>query len=202
MPLIDAAPDALARTYAQALFDLTKAAGGASATEQTLGELEDILELARTEPKFGEFLASLILPAKSRAASIQKVFRGKASDLTVNFLLVLNDKDRLSHLPSIVAAFEQIVQESFGRVEVDVYTATPIDQQQVSDIRSRLQSVLKREPVVHTYVDPSLLGGLRLQIGDQLIDASVATRLRRMRDRLGGTGAAHIRANADKLVSE
>jgi F-type H+-transporting ATPase subunit delta len=202
MPLIDAAPDALARTYAQSLFELAKERGGAAATEQTLGELEDILELARAEPKFGEFLASLILPAKSRSTSIQKILRGRASDLTVNFLLVLNEKDRLSHLPSIVAAFEQLVQESFGRVEVDVYTATPIDQGQLNDIRSRLQSVLKREPVMHAYVDESLLGGLRLQIGDQLIDASVATRLRKMRERLAGAGAAQVRARADKLVSE
>ena len=202
MPLIDAAPDALARTYAQSLFELTKERGGASATEQTLGELEDILELARTEPKFGEFLASLILPAKSRAASIQKILRGRAADLTVNFLLVLNEKDRLSHLPAIVAAFEQLVQESFGRVEVDVYTAAPIDQQQVSEIRARLQSVLHREPVVHAYVDESLIGGMRLQIGDQLIDASVATRLRKMREKLDGAGATQIRANADRLISD
>lgn len=202
MPLIDAAPDALARTYAQSLFELAKEQGGAQRAELVLAELEDILEIARTEPKFGEFLASLILPAKSRAKSIQSIFRGKASDLSVNFLLVLNRKDRLSHLPAIVAAFEQLVQESFGRVEVDVYAAAPIDHDQVQQIRQRLQSVLGREPVVHTYVDPSLIGGLRLQIGDQLIDASVATRLRKMRDKLSGPGSAQIRARAGDLISD
>lgn len=202
MPLIDSAPDALARTYAQSLFELAKQQGGAERTEQTLGELEDILELARTEPKFGEFLASLILPAKGRAASIEKIFRHKASDLTVNFLLVLNAKERLSHLPPIVSAFEQLVQESFGRVEVNVHTAAPIEHDQLNQIRERLRAVLKREPVIHTYTDPKMLGGLRLQIGDQLIDASVATRLRRMRDNLNHSGASQVRSRADSLMSE
>lgn len=200
MPLIDSAPDALARTYAQSLFELTKQQGGAERTEQTLGELEDILELARSEPKFGEFLASLILPAKSRAASIEKIFRHKASDLTVNFLLVLNAKDRLSHLPSIVAAFEQLVQESFGRVEVNVHTATPIEHDQLNMIRDRLRAVLNREPVMHAYTDPKMLGGLRLQIGDQLIDASVATQLRRMHDNLNTSAASRVRSQADSLM--
>lgn len=200
MPLIDAAPDALARTYAQSLFELAEQQGGAAGTEEILGELEDILELARTEAKFGEFLSSLILPARKRKATLKTIFGGRVSGLTLNFLLVLNDKERLSHLPTIVSAYERMVQEAFGRVEVDVYTPAPIDQHQLADIRSRLQTVLKREPVMHAYVDESMIGGIRVQIGDQLIDASVATRLRKMREKLTQNAAALIRSRADGLI--
>lgn len=200
MPLTESAPDALARIYASSIFDLAKQHGGAENAQNILGELEDILEMARADARFGEFLASLILPASKREASLKTIFSGRVSDLTLRFLLVLNDKERLSHLPAITAALEQIVQESFGRVEVDVYTAAPIDQQELNDIRQRLQSVLKQEPVLHAYTDPKLIGGLRLQIGDQLIDASVATRLRKMRDQLTRSGGAEIRAKADRLI--
>ncbi len=200
MPLIQSEPDALARIYATSLFDLAKAAGGPQGCENTLGELEDILELARANPQFGEFLSSMILSAKERKSSLAKILKGRVSDLTYHFFQILNEKGRLSHLPSIVAALEQMVQHAYGRVEVDVYTAAPIDQQETAAIRSRLQSMLGKEPVIHAYTDPAMIGGIRLQIGDQLIDGSVQTQLRRLRDNIASTGGAEIRSKAAGLI--
>jgi F-type H+-transporting ATPase subunit delta len=204
MPLIDTAPDAVARIYASSLFDLAKAEGHGSPerAEQILSELEDILELARSDAKFAEFLSSMILPARSREVSLKKILTGQCSELTLRFLLILNRKGRLSHLPAIATAFEQRVQDAYGRVEVDVYTAEAISQDEVNQIRDRLRDALRREPVVHAYTDPSMLGGLRLQIGDQLIDASVSSRLRKMRTRLSEHATGQIRANADRLTAD
>ena len=202
MPLIESAPDALARLYASALFDLAKESGGQEAIENTIGELEELLELARADATFNEFLSSQILPTDARASSLEKILGDNVSDLTKRFLLVLNAKGRLGNLAPITAAFDQLVQEAFGRVEVDVYTAAPIDADELNSIRERLQSILGKEPVVHPYVDNAMIGGLKLQIGDQLIDASVATRLRRLRDKLSGEGSAQVRAAADRLVGE
>ena len=128
------------------------------------------------------------------------VFTGRVDDLTLRFLLVLNRKERLSRLPSIAAAFDERVQHAFGRIEVDVYTPSPISQDEVSFIKARLQAVLQKEPVIHAYTEPAMIGGVKLQIGDQLIDASVASGLRRMRDQLNTKGLAEIRARADKLM--
>ena len=75
-----------------------------------------------------------------------------------------------------------------------------LTEDQVREIRDRLQSILKREPVVHTYTQATMIGGLKLQIGDQLIDASVETRLRKMRDQLTQAGGASIRATADQML--
>lgn len=201
MPLTHTEPDALARIYAASLFDLARQGGGGpQACESTLGELEDILEIARANPQFGEFLASMILSSSERKSSMQKMFQGRVSDLTYKFLQVVNEKDRLGHLPAIVAAFEQMVQHSYGRVEVDVYTAAPIDQSEIASIRSRLQSMLGKEPVIHAYTDESMIGGLRLQIGDQLIDGSVQTQLRKLREKVSSTGGAEIRAHAARLI--
>jgi F-type H+-transporting ATPase subunit delta len=200
MPLTHSEPDALARIYAGSLFELAKQNGGPQACESTLGELEDILELARADAKFGEFLSSMILPAKEREASLKTILQGRVSDLTYKFFQVVNEKDRLSHLPSIVAALEQMVQHAYGRVEVDVYTAAPIDQAETQAIRSRLQGMLGKEPVIHAYVEPEMIGGIRMQIGDQLIDGSVKTQLRRLRDNISSTGGAEIRAQAARLI--
>ena len=201
MPLTHTEPDALARIYAASLFDLAKQGGGGpQACESTLGELEDILEMARANPQFGEFLASMILSSSERKSSMQKMFEGRVSDLTYKFLQVVNEKDRLGHLPAIVSAFEQMVQQSYGRVEVDVYTAAPIDQNEIASIRTRLQSMLGKEPVIHAYTDESMIGGLRLQIGDQLIDGSVQTQLRKLREKVSSTGGAEIRVHAARLI--
>jgi F-type H+-transporting ATPase subunit delta len=201
MPLTFAEPDALARVYARSLFELAQKAGGQPKIEETLAELDDILELARTDARFGEFLASRILTPKARGASLGKIFGGRVSDLTLNFLRVLNAKDRLQHLPPIIAAFDQMVQEEFGRIEVNVYTATAAQPAELDAIRQRLKSVLGKEPVVHAYAEPSMIGGLKLQIGDRLIDASIASSLRKLRDRLNQDGSAGIHAKAERFFN-
>lgn len=200
MPLIFSEPDALARTYAVSLFDLAQQAGGQSTAEQVAGELEDLLELAKSDPAFSEFLSSRILSARNRGRSLRNILSGRVHDLTLRFLLVLNEKDRLSHIAPISAAFDQLLQTSYGRVEVDLFTATPADTREIESVRSRLREVLGKEPVVHAYTDPSMIGGLRLQIGDQLIDASIASSLRKLRERLTVDGAASVRARADRFL--
>lgn len=200
MPLTTAEPDALSRLYATSVFELAQAEGGQARIEEILGELEDILELARKDYSFGEFLSSLILSRSDRQRSLETMFKGRVSDLTLKFLQVLNRKERLSHLPAIVAAYDEKLQSAFGRVEVDVYTAAPIEEAELAAIKSRLHAVLHKEPVLHPYVDASLIGGIRLQIGDQLIDATVATGLRRLRDQLSTRGAAEIRARGGTII--
>ncbi len=200
MPLIYAQPDALARTYAQSLIELAEHENGQEAIERTLGELEDILELAREDSLFGEFLSSRVLAKDARSASLDRIFQGKISDLTLRFLQVLNAKDRLSHLPAIVAAFDQIVQDRFGRVEVDVFTAEPVDGEELASMRSQLQDILKREVILHPYTDAEMIGGLRLRIGDHLIDGSVASRLHKLRDQMTRHGSAEVRARIDRIL--
>src|SRR5690606_11005326 len=113
---------------------------------------------------------------------------------------LLNDKGRLSHIPAIVAAFDQIVQEAVGRIEVDVYTASPIDSEQLRQIKEQLQQILKRETIVHPYTDEAMLGGVRLRVGDQLVDGSLATKLRRFRDQLATSGKAHMRQRIEAAL--
>lgn len=200
MPLVQAQPDALSATYARSLFELAQAGGGQEQIETCLGELDEILELSRQNPTFGEFLASRVLPLKTRAKSLNTIFKDSISDLTLRFLQVLNAKERLGHLYAIVASFDALVQESFGRIEVDVFTTSPISPEQLKAIRDRLGSILSKEVIVHPYTDASMLGGVRLRIGDQLVDGSLATRLHKMRDQLATQGLAQLRARADDII--
>lgn len=200
MPLTEAPADAIAGIYAQSLFDLARDGGGQPLIEEVQGEIEEILDLARSDRRFGEFLASRIVAGDQRRDALRRIFEHRVTGLTLRFLLLLNEKGRLQHLVPIAAAFDRLVQEAFGRVEVDVYTAAPLAREELDMLRDRLRAALRREPILHPYTDNAMIGGVKLQIGDELIDASLATRLQRLRAQMSAAALAQIRVSADRLM--
>jgi len=200
MPLIDRQPDALARVYAGSLFALAEREGGPQRAEEALGELEAVLEAARQEPRFGEFLSSRVLGVRERDAALERMFSGRSSDLVLKFLRLLNRKGRLGHLPAITRALAERVQEAFGRVEVDVFTAEPLDDAGKERMRGTIAGSLGHDVILHAYTDPAMIGGVKLRVGDRLIDDSIATQLRRARSKLINEGGPALRGRSDQII--
>ncbi len=192
--------DAVAQVYARSIYELAEQAGGREKLLEIALELEQIAEVAREARDFAGFLASPIVDRSSREAALRRIFHERVTDLTLRFLLVLNRKDRLGHLEAICEAYDQIVHARFGRVEVDMFTAAPPTEAQKQAIRRRVGEALGKEAVLYAYTDPAMIGGLKLRIGDQLIDGSVAGRLRRMKEHLRTASGAAGRAAADSLT--
>ncbi len=192
--------DALANVYARSLFELATDAGGTDKLVEVANELEQICELAREDKKINLFLSSPIVDVKARGKALSAIFTNRITDLMLRFLLVLNNKGRLNRLESIETAFDQLVQEAFGRIEVDVITPVAIDAELMATIKEKISTVLGKEPVLHPYVDESLLGGIKLRIGDQLIDGSVQTRLRKLREELKNNGGAAVRERFESFI--
>ena len=194
--------DALALVYARSLYELAEEAGGRDKIVEVAEELEQICELARSDRLFGQFLASPVIDRARRGAALRRIFHENVTDLILRFLLVLNNKGRLGHLQAIGEAYDQLVHEAFGRVEVDVYTPGPLADEQVDKLKQRIGAALGKEPVLYAYTDAAMIGGLKLRIGDQLIDGSVASRLRRMRQNLLTSGSAAIRQRIERIIDE
>ncbi len=192
--------DALAKVYAKSLFELAMDAGGTDKLMEVSDELEQICELAREDNKINLFLVSPVVDAVARGKALSAIFTNRITDLTLRFLLVLNNKGRLDRLESIETAFDQLVQEAFGRVEVDVITAVAVDTDSLATIKEKIQTVLGKKPVLHPYVDESLLGGIKLRIGDQLIDGSLQTRLRKLGEDLKNNGGAAVRERFEAFM--
>lgn len=192
--------DAVSELYARSLFELADSAGGTEKATEIADELEQICEIARGDARFHEFLSSPVIDSSRRATSLQSIFAGRVTDLTLRFLLVLNDKDRLGELESITVAFDQLVHEATGRIEVDVWTGGPLDDDKAEMIRGRIGQALGKDPVLHRYVDASMIGGIRVQVGDRLYDGSVATRLRRLREQILAGGTTAIRGDSDRFM--
>jgi F-type H+-transporting ATPase subunit delta len=171
----------LAISYAQAMLEL---ANESKQTEEMGGELRDLRQILDTNPQFAQVLADPAISREERWQLIVRVFEGRASKLMMNFMGLANEKDRLHMLPAIAGAYDDLLDEQYGKVEVDVTVAEKLGAEQMETVRSKISAALKRDAVVHQYVDPSIIGGLILRVQDQLIDGSVRAQLTAMRRRL------------------
>ncbi len=195
------ATNSVGRVYAESLFELASKQGDAAAQDAG-DELVDLVEIVRGDRRFAEFLRSPAIDTAARENALQSLLKGRVSDLVLRFMLVANRKGRLGELEAISDAYAKLLNERFGKVEVDVFTVDgQLDDGARANLATTLKSRLGREPVLHLYMDASMVGGMKLRIGDQLIDGSVAAKLRRMRRALVEDAGAKVRADIGRFLS-
>jgi F-type H+-transporting ATPase subunit delta len=182
----------VAEMYARSLFELAEKAGNA---DEIRDELNQLVELLADHAGLWALFEHKAIDGERRAATLRKLFEGRASQLTVNFLLVLNDKGRLGELPAIRIAYDLALKSHLGEIDVEVQSAVALTDQQEADVASRISGAIGAKASIATSVDPALIGGLKIRIQDRLIDASVASRLRKLSDQV-------IRAGREKLRYE
>jgi F-type H+-transporting ATPase subunit delta len=171
----------LAAAYARSVLELANDQNQAREIGQELEELGKIIE---SDPTFANFLANPSVGETERGQVVEKVFRGRVSPLVMNFMLVANRKGRLGILRQIAAAYAELLEKQMGIIEVDVTVAHRLTPEQFDDVHRRVGEALKREVVLHQYVDESIIGGMILRVQDRLLDASVRAQLRAMRRKL------------------
>jgi F-type H+-transporting ATPase subunit delta len=167
--------------YARSLLQL---AGERQQAEEVRTELRGLREVLDANPTLMQLLGDPGVSQARRGALLNRVFGGRVSPTVLNFLGVLNAKGRLGLLPEIIEAYDDLLDEQLGNVEVDVTVAQRLDADQLEQVRRRVSEALGRHAVVHQYVDPAIIGGLVLRVQDRLIDASVRFQLESMRKRL------------------
>jgi F-type H+-transporting ATPase subunit delta len=189
--VMDATSQRVAKVYAEALL---AAADQRNQTDQVLEELGSLVEdVFRADPQLEAFLASGAISRKPKAEAIRRGFEGKASETFLNFLLVLNEHQRLDLLRAILRAARELRDERAGRLPVLVTSAAPLPDDQREQLLHDLRARYNKEPVLTLRVDPALLGGLVVRVGDWLYDASVRARLENIRKQLIERGS-HVKA--------
>lgn len=171
----------VAQAYAQSLLELANEQKQAEAIGQELSALRQIVG---DNPTFGQFLADPAISQAERERTLKNIFAARVSQLMMNFLGVLNVKGRAGLLAQIADAYDDLLDEQLGKIEVDVTVAQQLTSEQLETVRQRVGAALKKTAVVHQHVDDSILGGLVLRVQDQLIDASVKHQLEAMREQL------------------
>jgi F-type H+-transporting ATPase subunit delta len=168
----------VARPYAQALLGLAR---DGDRIADFGAQIEALVALLYGEPQMRNFLESPALEAGDKKRVLEAALRGQVDDLLVNFVCLLVDHRRVATLPAIAETYRDLADAAQSRARVRATTAVPLP----DDLRDRLVALveqkLKRECVLETEVQPDLLGGLVLTIGDKVYDGSVRSQLRRLR---------------------
>jgi F-type H+-transporting ATPase subunit delta len=168
-----------ARAYAEAFLNAAEKDGQA---EAALAELEEALaDIFLDHPRFAELLVAGGLPEDQRDHLLTQIFEGRALPVVARFVRVLSRHGRLGLLGTIAQQARAMWDRRQNRRHVVVRSAAPLDEAQRDALRDRLGRMLAAEPVVRYEVDPTLLGGLVVQAGDEVYDASVRAQLERMR---------------------
>jgi F-type H+-transporting ATPase subunit delta len=171
----------VATAYARSLIELAE--GEAEPIGQDLRSLATVVA---ENPAFRNFLSNPGVSEAERSELLNRVLGdgGQTPRLLINFLGVLNSKGRLGLLSEIADAYDDLLDEKLGKIEVDVTVAQKLSPEQLEQVRQRISQALKKDAVVHQYVDESIIGGLILRVEDQLIDASVRYQLEAMKQQM------------------
>jgi F-type H+-transporting ATPase subunit delta len=177
--VFDVGVERLARVYAKAALD---AAGGRAEQDALMSELDSLrTDVLDRQPKLIELFASELVSEGEKLALIDRVFGGRASTLLLNVLKVLNEHGRLGMVRDVIAAARKLWETRSGRLPVHLETANPLSPELEQELLASLTKVLGADPIVSASINPDLIAGFVIRVGDRVFDGSVRTRLEAMR---------------------
>jgi F-type H+-transporting ATPase subunit delta len=172
-----------AKRYARALFDVAlKEKADLNAIE---AELAGFVRLFDEHPTFAKVLLNPAVPVpRKRAAVAEVVRRAGLTGVVAKILVLLAERDRLVLLPDLLESYRDRVLDHQQVARAQVTTAAALEPARAQDVERSLARATGRTVVLSTTVDPSILGGVVARIGSTVFDGSIATQLRKMRQRL------------------
>lgn len=164
----------IARNYADTLLELARRHGGQDTVEEFGAAMERLHEVV-ADPRVREFLSSPRISAEARKEALRGALEGRVPDLFLRFVMVVVEKRRQRLLADIAAEYRTLVDEQMGRVRVQVAISHEPDEALREEITRALGKRLGRTVVPTFTVDPSLLGGMVVRYGEEILDGSVRT---------------------------
>ena len=171
---------AAAKRYARAVFELAESEGQVEQWARRLAQVRDVL----SDPEVARALINPTIATEQRMAIVSDLFDGTEA---TNLAKLLIESDRVRDVGAVADEFQRLADEAAGRVRATVTTAVELSSKDRDRVAEELSKRLGREIHLDVLVDPAILGGLKLQYGDRLVDASVATRLQQLRRRLAAS---------------
>src|SRR5581483_6272065 len=161
----------VARVYAEALLHAAERAGKVDVVGDQLAALAgDPLRRQDGQTDPVTLLSSTAIPRARRDEITRKALAGRVDDLVLNFVLVLNDHNRLDILRAAAAVYKELMDERARRVRVRVRSAVPLTDGEREQVRELTRQLFGLNAVLAESVDPARIGGLRIQVGDEVID--------------------------------
>jgi F-type H+-transporting ATPase subunit delta len=170
---------AAAKRYAKAVFEVAQSEGRIEHWEHSLARLHELL----SDPKVAEVLSNPTIAASERMQFVAESPHLVDPEAT-NLAKLLIESNRVRDIDGIVDEYDRLADDAAGRVRATVTTAIELGPHDRDRITKDLSKRLNKEVKLRVEVDPRILGGLKLQYGDHVVDGTVATKLQQLRRRL------------------
>ena len=170
--------------YGEALYEL---ACSEDLEKTILDEMTALDEGFRQEPEFIKLLGSHSIPKAERTKVLDDSFRGKINQYLLNFLKILTEKGYMHHFPHCCESYEKHYNEDHNILSVKAVTAVPLSEKQAQALTQKLTRTTGKTIVLTNRVDPTCLGGVRLDYDGQRLDDTISHRMDSVRELLKNT---------------
>jgi F-type H+-transporting ATPase subunit delta len=155
-----------------------------------IGEDFELIEkTARSSREFLAFLRSPVINMEKKKSVLTAAFQKRVHPLTFQFLMLIASRNRESILPEIIRQFERLRDEELGVENAIVRTAVPLSREHEKQLSTKLERLRKKKIRLQHILDPSLKGGIQVQVGDTVWDGSIKHQLELLRQRFAGSHA-------------
>jgi len=198
--VFDVDVEKLARVYAQAVLD---AAGDRQAQSSMMDQLKAlVIEVLDPFPEFERVLGSALVSEGDKLGILDRVFGSRLSATALSFLKVMAEHQRLGLLRQVVRSAGQLWETRSNRLPVEIQLACETNPALIEEMTSALKRAFGADPMVKTVIDPKLIAGFVVRVGDKVYDASARTSLERARTAMIARAIEAIQSRPERFKQD
>lgn len=171
----------VARRYAESFFAIAQEQ---NKIDEFQNELELVASTVASSAELQGFLAHVLIPPSEKKDILNKLFGGKIAQTTLNFLFVVVDKRRAAYIGVIYNEYKNMADESRNVLMAEFVSAKAVSQDEMAELEKALSAATGKTVRLSLSIDPSLIGGVKVRVGDRVVDASVVKRLDMLKSNL------------------
>lgn len=172
------------RRYAEALARTALEEGRPDEFREELGEVVEVLE---TNREIMDFIANPMIKTEVRKETLAEILEGYAGQKIINLLFLLIDNRRIKELKGIQDEFNSIINRKMNIIDMVIYSAYPLEESRIEDIKEKYRKLYGASAArAAVEINPDIVGGLKVRIGDTLIDGSIKGRIESLKKYVQG----------------
>lgn len=171
----------VARRYAEAFFSIARENNKINDYQL---ELETVVKTIQEVDNLKEYMNHLLIPVAAKKDVLKQLFAEQLSPVTLNFIMMIVDKKRETYLEVIIEEYKDMADEYRNIAKVVMIAAKEVPEEDVKYLAEKLSASTGKTVQLNLKVDPTLLGGVKLRMGDQIIDGTVAKKLEMLKEQL------------------
>lgn len=175
------AHDPINTGYARALFEMAQAEGVVARVEEELFRLRELL---KANPELLEFLKDPNVKAEGKRAALGDLFQGRVHPLVLSTLITLSDQDRAGRVLHVIEDFSTVAAAARQTVTGEITTAITLDDATLNRLATELSRITGKNVKLLQKIDPAILGGAIITVGEQIIDGSLRRKLDQIKEKL------------------